>query len=123
MLADNIRAVGYVRTGKRAQNIALGEASAGSGIGVERWRASVRRHILDALPDGRYAAVIVALVVGDQSGIAPDDWDLFRRTGISHLVSISGLHITMIAGLFAALWMALWRRSFWLARGRWLLQH
>ncbi|MGC7407123.1 ComEC/Rec2 family competence protein, partial [Pandoraea pneumonica] len=30
--------------------------------------------------------------------------------------SISGLHITMIAGLFAALWMALWRRSFWLAR-------
>lgn len=116
MLADNIRAVGYVRTGKRAQNIALGEASTGFGIGVERWRASVRRHILDALPDGRYAAVIVALVVGDQSGIAPDDWDLFRRTGISHLVSISGLHITMIAGLFAALWMALWRRSFWLAR-------
>ncbi|CAJ0808433.1 hypothetical protein LMG19087_00226 [Ralstonia wenshanensis] len=116
MLADNIRAVGYVRTGKRAQNIALDEAGAGLGIGVERWRASVRRHILDALPDARYAAVIVALVVGEQSGIARDDWDLFRRTGISHLVSISGLHITMIAGLFAALWMALWRRSFGLAR-------
>lgn len=116
MLADNIRAVGYVRTGKRAQNIALDEAGTGFGIGVERWRASVRHRILDALPDGRYAAVIVALVMGDQSGIAPDDWDLFRRTGISHLVSISGLHITMIAGLFAALWMVLWRRSFWLAR-------
>lgn len=54
--------------------------------------------------------------MGDQSGIARDDWDLFRRTGISHLVSISGLHITMIAGLFAALWMTLWRRSFGLAR-------
>ncbi|WP_343619080.1 DNA internalization-related competence protein ComEC/Rec2 [Ralstonia sp.] len=116
MLADNIRAVGYVRTGKRAQNIALDEEGAGFGIGVERWRASVRRHILAALPDARYAAVMVALVVGDQSGIARDDWGLFRRTGISHLVSISGLHITMIAGLFAALWMALWRRSFGLAR-------
>ncbi|CAJ0719760.1 hypothetical protein LMG6871_03172 [Ralstonia edaphis] len=116
MLADNIRAVGYVRTGKRAQNIALDGAGTGFGIGVERWRASVRRHILDALPDAGYAAVIVALVVGDQSGIARDDWDLFRRTGISHLVSISGLHITMIAGLFAALWMALWRRSFGLTR-------
>lgn len=116
MLADDIRAVGYVRTGKRAQNIALDEAGAGFGIGVERWRASVRRHILAALPDARFAAVMVALVMGDQSGIARDDWDLFRRTGISHLVSISGLHITMIAGLFAALWMALWRRSFWLAR-------
>ncbi len=116
MLADNIRAVGYVRTGKRAQNIALDETGTGFGIGVERWRASVRRHILAALPDARFAAVMVALVVGDQSGIARDDWGLFRRTGISHLVSISGLHITMIAGLFAALWMALWRRSFGLAR-------
>ncbi|MET3448609.1 DNA internalization-related competence protein ComEC/Rec2 [Ralstonia sp. 1138] len=116
MLAENIRAVGYVRTGKRAQNIALDEAGTDFAIGVERWRASVRRHILDALPDARYAAVIVALVVGDQRGIARDDWDLFRRTGISHLVSISGLHITMIAGLFAALWMALWRRSFGLTR-------
>lgn len=116
MLADNIRAVGYVRTGKRAQNIALDDLGTRFGIGVERWRASVRRHILAALPDARYAAVMVALVVGDQSGIARDDWDLFRRTGISHLVSISGLHITMIAGLFAALWMALWRRSFGLAR-------
>ena len=115
MLADNIRAIGYVRTGKRVQNIALEAAGTGFGIGVERWRASVRRHILAALPDARYAAVIVALVVGDQSGIAGDDWELFRRTGISHLVSISGLHITMIAGLCAALWMALWRRSFGLS--------
>jgi competence protein ComEC len=40
------------------------------------------------------------------------DWKVFNRTGISHLVSISGLHITMVAGLFAALVAALWRRSF-----------
>lgn len=116
MLADDIRATGYVRTGKRAQNTPLGEAKVGFWIGIEQWRAAVRRHILAALPDARYAPVIVALVVGDQSGIAREDWELFRRTGISHLVSISGLHITMIAGLFAALWMALWRRSFGLAR-------
>ena len=116
LLANNIRATGYVRTGKRAQNAALEDADGGFWLNVERWRAAVRRHILAALPDARYAPVIVALVVGDQSGIAREDWDLFRRTGISHLVSISGLHITMIAGLFAALWMALWRRSFFLAR-------
>lgn len=116
MLADDVRATGYVRTGKRAQNVPLDEAGAGFWIGVERWRAAVRRHILAALSDARYAPVIVALVVGDQSGIAREDWELFRRTGISHLVSISGLHITLIAGLVAALWMALWRRSFGLAR-------
>ena len=37
---------------------------------------------------------------------------VFNRTGISHLVSISGLHITMIAGLFAWIAASLWRRSF-----------
>jgi competence protein ComEC len=36
---------------------------------------------------------------------------LFARTGVSHLMSISGLHITMIAGLFAALVSFCWRRS------------
>ncbi len=116
MLADDIRAAGTVQTGKRARNVLIGEADAGFGLQVERWRAAVRRHILAALPDARYGPVMVALVVGDQSGIAQADWERFRRTGISHLVSISGLHITMIAGLFAALWMALWRRSFGLAR-------
>ncbi|CAJ0797671.1 hypothetical protein LMG7141_03415 [Ralstonia condita] len=116
MLADNIRATGYVRTAKRVKNAQLDEAGSGFWLGVERWRAAVRRRILAALPDARHANVIVALVVGDQSGIATEDWELFRRTGISHLVSISGLHITMIASLFAALWMALWRRSFGMAR-------
>ncbi|NLC23083.1 MAG: DNA internalization-related competence protein ComEC/Rec2, partial [Oxalobacter sp.] len=65
-----------------------------------------------ALPDARYAGVIVALVIGDQQGIATSDWDVFNRTGISHLVSISGLHITLISGMFAGLVSFLWRRSF-----------
>lgn len=116
MVADDIRATGYVRTAKQVKNTLVDDGGAGFWLGVERWRAAVRRHILAALPDARYASVIVALVIGDQSGIAGEDWDLFRRTGINHLVSISGLHITMIAGLFATLWMALWRRSFGLAR-------
>ncbi|UUZ54662.1 ComEC/Rec2 family competence protein [Massilia sp. H-1] len=37
---------------------------------------------------------------------------MFNRTGVGHLISISGLHITMVAGLFAALASQLWRRSF-----------
>src|SRR5690606_20997955 len=34
------------------------------------------------------------------------------RTGIGHLISISGLHITMIAALIAGWTFLLWRRSF-----------
>jgi competence protein ComEC len=51
-------------------------------------------------------------VIGDQRGIDQADWQVFNRTGIGHLISISGLHITMIAGFAAWAVSALWRRSF-----------
>ena len=38
-------------------------------------------------------------------------WQVFNRAGVTHLISISGLHVTMIAALFAALVNGLWRRS------------
>jgi len=49
--------------------------------------------------------------VGDQAAIERADWDVFRTTGIAHLVSISGLHVTMLAWLAAALISRLWRTS------------
>ena len=60
--------------------------------------------------------MLLALVLGDQKAIADSDWTLFNRTGISHLVSISGLHITMIAALVGGLVAASWRRVPWLLR-------
>jgi competence protein ComEC len=44
--------------------------------------------------------------------VSQSDWDVFNRTGVGHLISISGLHITMIAGLFALLSHWLWQHSF-----------
>jgi competence protein ComEC len=82
------------------------------GNAVERCRDWLQSRIYQALPGKDYAGVIVALVIGDQRAISQSDWKVFNRTGISHLISISGLHITMVAGLFAALVFALWRRSF-----------
>ncbi|MDE1948273.1 MAG: DNA internalization-related competence protein ComEC/Rec2, partial [Burkholderiales bacterium] len=52
-----------------------------------------------------------ALAIGDQASIERDDWDLFRRTGVSHLVAISGLHVTMFAWLAGAAVGWAWRRS------------
>jgi competence protein ComEC len=66
------------------------------------------------LPTGRSmrrAAVVAALVTGDQNVIERADWDVFRATGVAHLMSISGLHITMFAWVAAALVGWLWRRS------------
>lgn len=78
---------------------------------VVRAREDVRDRFLAALPDARYAGVLAALAVGDQQAIVTQDWDVFTRTGVGHLMSISGLHVTMVAGLFAALASILWRRS------------
>ncbi len=105
-LTEGIRATGSVRPGT-ARQTATFVASLRDAIG--RVRGWLRERITHALPDKRYAGVIVALVIGDQRGVASSDWELFNRTGIGHLVSISGLHITMIAALAAALAHFLWR--------------
>lgn len=110
LLEQGVRATGYVR--QQAGNRRLDRFVPGFGNLVERTRAALRDRILRALPEREYAGVIVALVIGDQRAISQPDWDVFNRTGIAHLVSISGLHITMIAGLAAWGVSALWRRSF-----------
>ncbi|MCD2516559.1 DNA internalization-related competence protein ComEC/Rec2 [Massilia sp. G4R7] len=113
LLQQRIRATGYVRPAG-TRNARLDTFVARPGHVVERARAALRRHILEQLEGQPYAGVIVALVIGDQRGIDQSDWDVFNRTGISHLVSISGLHVTMVAGLGAWLMSFLWRRSFFI---------
>jgi len=114
LLEQGIRATGYVRPAGGA-NRRLDDWTPGAGYAIERARGWLRARILAILDGKPYAGVIVALVIGDQRGIGQDDWDIFNRTGISHLVSISGLHITMVAGLAAWAVSWLWRRSFFTA--------
>jgi competence protein ComEC len=111
LLEQGVRATGYVRAAG-GDNRRLDDAVPGIGTAVERSRAFLRDRILHALAGRDYAGVIVALVIGDQRGIEQSDWQVFNRTGIGHLISISGLHITMIAGLVALGASTLWRRSF-----------
>lgn len=111
LLEQGIRATGYVRP-DGARNFRIDPFVPSFPAFVERSRATLRAKIRTALPGKEYAGVIVALVVGDQRAIDQSDWKVFNRTGIGHLVSISGLHITMVAGLFAYLASCLWRRSF-----------
>ena len=53
------------------------------------------------------------MAIGDQAGVAREDWRLFNRSGITHLVSISGMHVTSIAGVAGMLAAFLWRRARW----------
>ena len=53
----------------------------------------------------------MALAIGDQRAIPEEQWKVFNRTGISHLVSISGLHVTVFAAFAGLVTFALARRS------------
>lgn len=113
LLERRLRATGYVRdTPLGRENVRLDAFVPGIGHAVERARMTLRERIQAALPQHEYAGAIVALVIGDQRAIAQSDWEVFNRTGIGHLISISGLHITMISALVAAIVQGLWRRSF-----------
>ncbi len=110
---QGIGATGYVRATPR-------EAARGDGpskIGntwqhpLEAARQGVRDAVFDRLSNPQLAGVIAALAVGDQAAIDRADWDIFRATGVAHLMSISGLHITMFAWGAALLIGSLWRRS------------
>lgn len=101
----DIRATGYVRKS------ALTERQETAAISIENLREATRARIQRALPAQPYAGVLTALALGDQQAISPELWRLFAATGITHLMSISGLHVTMIGGLVAWLTFALWRRS------------
>ncbi|MFZ6767103.1 DNA internalization-related competence protein ComEC/Rec2 [Undibacterium sp. Di26W] len=113
LLEQRLRATGTVRPETQVvKNRRLDAFVWSVGNVIELWRARLRDRIHAALPDHPYAGVLVALVVGDQREIPQSDWTVFNRAGIGHLISISGLHITMVAGLFATLIYYLWRHSF-----------
>lgn len=63
---------------------------------VDNFRNRVADHIRNAIggPEGEIAA---ALVVGIRAGIPEDVNEDMRRTGLAHVLSISGLHMALVA--------------------------
>jgi competence protein ComEC len=109
LLERGIGATGYVRP--RGERVRLAATTYRPGPLIERLRERIRTKFQNALPEHRYAGVLIALAIGDQRAIEAADWAAFTRTGVSHLMSISGLHVTMVSGLAAAIALWLWRRS------------
>ncbi|WP_300451553.1 DNA internalization-related competence protein ComEC/Rec2 [Accumulibacter sp.] len=109
LLERGLRATGYVRPRSAAQR--LDDFVWRPAYALERWRERLRRSFFDTLPEAPYVGILAALAIGDQAAIPADQWRLFRQTGVTHLMSISGLHVTMVAALFAGLVGWLWRRS------------
>ncbi|WP_430626783.1 DNA internalization-related competence protein ComEC/Rec2 [Thiobacter aerophilum] len=109
LLERGIRATGYVR--KDPENFRIDSLVIRPAYLVERARDHIARQMREALAGAPYAGVLIALAIGDQGSIPQDQWRVFTRTGINHLVAISGLHVTLFSGLVFALVQWGWRRS------------
>jgi competence protein ComEC len=109
LLERNIRATGYIRPNPPQR---LDEMVWQADYAIERLRHVIRESFARILPEESYpwAGVLVALVIGDQKAIQGELWTTFNRTGTTHLMSISGLHVTMVAALFGWLVSFGWRR-------------
>ena len=77
---------------------------------IQRAREAVRERFQAELGATPAAGILAALAVGDQRAISAEEWRLFNRTGVTHLMSISGLHVTLVSGLAAWLVSFGWRR-------------
>ena len=64
---------------------------------IADWRQRLADHIRGRL-EGAEGGIASALATGDQYGIDEEDADAMRRSGLAHLLSVSGLHLTAVVG-------------------------
>lgn len=67
----------------------------GQSHGLDDVRERLGRHIRERLP-GSAGGIATALATGDQNAVDQDDADAMRRSGLTHLLSVSGLHIAAV---------------------------
>lgn len=110
LFSRNIRAIGRVR----GKPLLIREAPFSSMpvmvSGARQYlRQSMRKHVRDMT----FGAVLIALAIGDQDSVKAEHWEIFNKTGITHLVSISGSHVTMLAAFGGLSMLWLWKRLRW----------
>ncbi|MCX5493842.1 ComEC/Rec2 family competence protein [Kaistia dalseonensis] len=64
---------------------------------LEDLREAIRAEILDTL-QGDTARIATALIIGDAGGISEAAEDDLRQSGLAHILSVSGLHMVLVAG-------------------------
>lgn len=86
---------GIGATGRALGKVEVLRPAAGSGI--DGLRSRLDRHIRESLP-GAEGGIATALATGDQGSLPEEDAEAMRRSGLAHLLSVSGLHIAAAVG-------------------------
>lgn len=94
-LADGFQAGAYL---SQYEGIAVeGDSAVSPGEMLVELRHQVGR-AMDRLLPRREAGLLRAMVLGDSGGVSEEDMSRFRQLGVSHILVVSGLHMTILAG-------------------------
>lgn len=104
----NVRATGSIKQSNENRRIAKKVYK--PRYMFEIVRENIRSKMNETLQSRPYSGILQALVIGDQGAISQNDWQAFLNTGTNHLMSISGLHVTMLSGLAFSICYIFWRR-------------
>jgi competence protein ComEC len=95
---QSLGAVGYSRSAPQAvEGLPAPPLSLQLTAAVARVRQAIGRRIVEALP-GQAGAIANALITGERGGISEATNQAFRDSGLFHILSISGLHMVIMAG-------------------------
>ncbi|MGN0612320.1 MAG: ComEC/Rec2 family competence protein [Porcipelethomonas sp.] len=67
---------------------------------LSSFREQVTDFVIRNLPEEE-SAMLCAMLFGDKSGLSSDDKTMFYRTGIGHVMAVSGLHLVLFCGIFS----------------------
>ena len=71
---------------------------------ISRWRAQASRAIVEAAP-GPGAGFLAAITTGDRAWLSSEDTAALQVSGLSHIISVSGLHVSLLGGMvFLVIW-------------------
>jgi competence protein ComEC len=99
---DGIGAVGFAYGAARLADIGPPPAGVRMHAPLAQLRDLIRKRVMAALP-GEPGRIGAALIMGDQGGISEGTQEAMRISGLGHVLSISGLHMALIAG--SAFWL------------------
>lgn len=101
--ARHYHAMGYAGRLRNVEILARDGGGMGVGEGLYRLRCFWKERLYRIFPE-KEASVMTAILLGDKTDLDADIKNLYQRTGIIHILSISGLHITLIGmGLYKLL--------------------
>ena len=87
---------GLGATGSVISDIEILKGGAKQGL-LAQWRSALARHVRRQMGGGA-GALGATLATGDRGAIDETDAEAMRRSGMAHLLSISGLHVTAVVG-------------------------